>query len=206
MPASYQYSAFWKNLGNGCHARCSGQRRIPSALVSFARTCYSRQLGARNLALAERLAGFADSSGAREQPVVTTSCLAQRNEAEFDDAGLQRPDRTSRHGSTFRIVLVLSNQLDAGFGKDLCVQRTSGPCSSGSIECRGMSTVPAAFSEGGAARSSGECLSARRALPTRLAQGGYRQALTEGAETRDSGERPQGRRSLPAQFQFSRAL
>ena len=70
--------------GTGYDARYSGQRQF------FQR----RQLGEWNLAPAERLVGFAIGSGAREQPVATTSCLAQRNGAECDIAGLLKRNRT----------------------------------------------------------------------------------------------------------------
>ena len=63
-----------------------------------------------------------------------------------------------------------------------------------------MSTVLAAFSQGGAARSSGECLSARRALPTRQGQGGYRQGQKTQKHAIQAGAH---RRAGPCRHSFS---
>ena len=69
---------------------------------------------------------------------------------------------------------------------------------SGAMQLRPGRSEAAAIWPGGEARTSGESLSARRALPTQQAHGGFGQASTEGAEACDSGERPQARPSLPA--------
>ena len=75
------------------------------------------------------------------------------------------------------------------------------PCSSGWNGCRGVYTDTATFAKGGAARSSGVCLWACRALPTLI-----QQVMTEGEQKDDSVERLQARRSLLAPLQFSGAL
>ena len=75
------------------------------------------------------------------------------------------------------------------------------PCSSGWNGRRGVYTDTAFFAKGGAARSSGVCLSACRALPTRI-----QEVMTEGEQKNDSVDHLQARWSLLAPLQFSGAL
>ena len=81
LPVSRILEQTW---GTGCDPRSLNQVHIISAPVFSARTFRSRQLGEKNLAPAERLAGLAASCGARKQHVLTTTCLMQRSEAESD--------------------------------------------------------------------------------------------------------------------------
>ena len=199
-------SAFWKNLGNGCHARYSGQRRILSASVSFARlvTADSWVQGtwlSRKDWLASRIAAVHENNLLPPHLVLHKEMKPNLMMQACNDQTARPPrfDFQNSFGSWQSIGrrVLRKGSLRPAYLRTVQLRFHRVP--------RNVNSSSSFFKRRSSAQLRGVPLGASGPADT-IGSRRIQAGLDRRRRTCDSGGRPQARRSLPAQLQFSRAL